>query len=326
MSGRRAFDQLPNDLLGLVGLVYACAVDPSLLREMLQALNEWLGDGRNQRVDDRGGMVGVTASLRAMDLSGFDAAKAAQMGLLLPHFDQASMISSRLHDAPPADAAAVEMLKVLPFPCLFTDQLGRCVDRNAAFDDVQPALSVRLVVGRIRFAAAELQTTWEGALSETYMTAAGQTISATGANGKHWRIHLVPLHTVMHDGASGNRLIMAVFDDRPMEAQLPPEVAQSTSRLTRAESEVLTGLLQGLPAKAIASQRNASVNTVRVQIMAILDKTGHSSQRELMAAFSSSAFANSSSFETNSSFKLSSAQGSSFAPSANARSPNSRRN
>jgi DNA-binding CsgD family transcriptional regulator len=62
----------------------------------------------------------------------------------------------------------------------------------------------------------------------------------------------------------------------------------STARLTRAEVEVLAGLLKGLPAKAIATRRSASVNTVRTQIVAILEKTGFKSQKELMASFSAS--------------------------------------
>jgi DNA-binding CsgD family transcriptional regulator len=43
-----------------------------------------------------------------------------------------------------------------------------------------------------------------------------------------------------------------------------------------------------LPAKTIASRRSASVHTVRSQIMAILDKTGYNSQRELIASFGAS--------------------------------------
>jgi DNA-binding NarL/FixJ family response regulator len=61
------------------------------------------------------------------------------------------------------------------------------------------------------------------------------------------------------------------------------------ARLTRAEVEVLAGLLKGLPAKTIATRRSASVNTVRSQIVAILDKTGYNSQKELIASFGASA-------------------------------------
>jgi DNA-binding CsgD family transcriptional regulator len=62
-------------------------------------------------------------------------------------------------------------------------------------------------------------------------------------------------------------------------------ISARSARLTRAEMEVMACLLTGLPAKTIASQRGASVNTVRSQIMAILEKTGFRSQRELIASY-----------------------------------------
>lgn len=63
-----------------------------------------------------------------------------------------------------------------------------------------------------------------------------------------------------------------------------PALPTKKARLTPAEAEILSAMLQGLPAKAIAIRRGASFNTVRSQIVAILDKTGHHSQRELIAS------------------------------------------
>jgi DNA-binding CsgD family transcriptional regulator len=91
--------------------------------------------------------------------------------------------------------------------------------------------------------------------------------------------------------------------------QPKPESLPSRVRLTPAELEVAAGLLQGLSAKAIAKQRGASVNTVRSQIVAILDKTGHKSQRELIASFGASSFGG------NSFFGASTFRRSTFAPS-----------
>ena len=53
---------------------------------------------------------------------------------------------------------------------------------------------------------------------------------------------------------------------------------------------MLSGPLQGYTGKVIAKSRGASVNTVRSQIMSILSKTGHRSQKELIAAFGASTF------------------------------------
>jgi DNA-binding CsgD family transcriptional regulator len=64
----------------------------------------------------------------------------------------------------------------------------------------------------------------------------------------------------------------------------------SSRPLTKAELEVLASLLLGQTAKVIARGRGASVNTVRSQITSILGKTGHHTQKELIASFSASAF------------------------------------
>ena len=108
---------------------------------------------------------------------------------------------------------------------------------------------------------------------------------------KEWTAHLIPwLPLVGQSDSFDKRMILVVFDEKSAEArpQLQPGSMASTARLTRAEVEVLAGLLKGLPAKAIATRRSASVNTVRSQIVAILEKTGFNSQKELMASFSTS--------------------------------------
>lgn len=91
------------------------------------------------------------------------------------------------------------------------------------------------------------------------------------------------------EDAFDKKLILAVFDDKTSLRVAAPGSTAGIARLTPAEAEVLQALLKGLPAKAIAHQRNASFHTVRSQIMAILEKMGYNSQKELMASFGSSA-------------------------------------
>jgi DNA-binding CsgD family transcriptional regulator len=197
------------------------------------------------------------------------------------------------------------MLRLLPIPCLLTDLAGRCIERNDAFGRAMEQLSLRVKVGRVRFSDPHLQTRWETALAETHTTALGQVIPVPAGSGGEWQVHLIPLHAAMQEGDDvlENRIIMAVFEQKAAELQPVPQSLPSTARLTPAELDVLAGLLQGLSAKAIASMRGASVNTVRSQIMAILDKTGHNSQRELIASFGASAFGASSSFGVSSFFR-----------------------
>lgn len=204
--------------------------------------------------------------------------------------------ASLLDDFLLARTSALELLKLLPIPCLFTDQAGRCIERNEAFGRALDQLSLRLVLGRVRFADPNLQRKWETALAETHTTALGQVIVATAASGRQWQVHLIPLHSIAHgdENAFQGKIIMTVFEEKAVEAQPAPLPLASSAHLTPAELDVLGAVLQGLAAKAIANRRGASVNTVRSQIMSILDKTGHNSQRELIASFGASAFASSS--------------------------------
>jgi DNA-binding CsgD family transcriptional regulator len=232
----------------------------------------------------------VVVGVRAIDAPPFEDWAADSLRQLLPHVRQAYLIRSRLDRHAAAGASAVEMLRALPVPCLFTDQAGRCIERNRAFDDALEALPMRLALGRVRFADTDMQSAWEAALSDTHATAVEHTFTAGPPGARQWQIHLIPLHWRLLDGdLLDNRMIMAVFQAGGA-AQAQPAVGSFTpaARLTQAELEVATGLLHGLSAKVIAKERGASVNTVRSQIMSILDKTGFKSQRELIAAVGTS--------------------------------------
>jgi DNA-binding CsgD family transcriptional regulator len=99
---------------------------------------------------------------------------------------------------------------------------------------------------------------------------------------------------LLKDGvvAADKPLILVVMEERSSSnsAAANSLVAASTRNLTPAENEVLSGLMRGHTAKLIARARGASVNTVRSQITTILEKTGHHTQKELIASFGSSTF------------------------------------
>jgi DNA-binding CsgD family transcriptional regulator len=182
---------------------------------------------------------------------------------------------------------ASELIGAFPFPCALVDRLGRCVDRNEAFDKTLAALPVSLAVGRIRFSRAEWQSLWEDALAQTCDTAAPVTLRLDPDPFRPWTVHLSPLRGVLSAPGRGQPAVLVVVQGRATLATLH---VRHQARLTQAENEVLGALLRGRSAKAIANARGASVNTVRAQIMSILNKTGAGSQKELIAdsAFSDS--------------------------------------
>lgn len=248
-------------------------------------------------VDSSAGATTVLAAARPLQAPRFEDWTAALLRKLLPHFRAAAALGGRLQEPTLRHSPAVEMLRALPVPCLFTDHAGRCIERNEAFDRAVELFSIRLSVGRVRFANPQLHQLWETSLAETHATAVGQSFPAHGSDGRTWRVHLIPLHSVIQgNGSPDNKMILVIFERKDQDLQPAVESLTNGAHLTPAELDVAAGLLQGLPAKVIARQRGASVHTVRSQIMAILEKTGHRSQRELMAAFGASAFSVSSQF------------------------------
>lgn len=241
--------------------------------------------------DSAPGVETFIVVMRTPDQPTFESWTAATLLELLPHFEQAAAIGQKLEQQARAVHSATELLRLLPTPCLFTDQAGRCLEGNEAFSRALEPLSMRLITGRVRFNQPDLQRQWAAALFDTHATALPQKMPFTDGRHGQWMAHLIPWHALTEEaGAVDRKMILVVFDEKTGRANAPLQSGSmaSTARLTRAEMEVLAGLLKGLPAKAIASRRSASVNTVRSQIVAILEKTGYNSQKELMASFSNS--------------------------------------
>lgn len=218
----------------------------------------------------------------------FDEAAAAALQDLLPHLRRAASLRDDVQRQLGAAANAAELLQALPIAYMLTDRFGRCVEANDAFRQESQRLGIRVVMGRLRFGRSEQQDLWERALQETHDTGVEQAIRSAPLTGLQWSVVLKPWRRVS-DGAGDagldSRLILALLDVPQVASEQQEALLSHQARLTRAELEVLASLLTGLPAKTIAVQRGASVNTVRTQIMAILEKTGFRSQRELIASF-----------------------------------------
>lgn len=214
---------------------------------------------------------------------------------LLPYLHRAFLVRQGVTGSLLALPAVGTLLRQFPMPCVVTDSVGRCLEANEGFHRMLPALEMQVATGRVRFEDEYLQASWQSALYETWQTAVRRTIAAGAARGRQWRVHLMPIRCLaVEDRLAARPLILALFEEQ-VAAQKPlTESLSSVSKLTPAEVDVLSGLLQGYTAKVIAKSRGASVNTVRSQIMAILGKTGHRSQKELIAAFGASSFQTSS--------------------------------
>jgi DNA-binding CsgD family transcriptional regulator len=197
-----------------------------------------------------------------------------------------AQLRARLDQQTAALHMAATLLQELALACLVTDQAGRCLDANHAFMRSLETGAMQLATGRVRFDDPALQAAWESGLLETHVTGIGRTVALTPREGPGWQVHLrpwSPLDAVTE--VPDRRMILALFEPQAAPILTDADREAATARLTQAELQVLASLLKGLPAKAIAGLRGASVNTVRSQIMAILEKTGFRSQKELIATF-----------------------------------------
>ena len=184
--------------------------------------------------------------------------------------------------------SVAELLQALPFPCLVTDEAGRILYGNTAYAGLMNVLSINAVMGRLRFDSPKLQSAWRTALAQAMVESTGAALT-TSAAGRQWHFKLTAVRNAL-EVAPLARLIVVVCEEKAATADVYPDTMSKTGMLTKAEERVLAGLLQGLTARTIARSRGASVNTVRSQISAILQKTGRNTQKKLIASFGASAF------------------------------------
>lgn len=220
----------------------------------------------------------------------FTEAERSWIEVLSTHIHAALDLRDQLASPLPTAASVALLAKMFPTPCLLTDEAGRCIERNEAFDQVLPTLAGSLRAGRVVFQDSFLQDSWTQALQEGRATAISQSLLATTRNGTRWKMHLVPFACVGSLADRTPRHLTFALLERFAAPPTQTLTVPSSRPLTKAELEVLASLLLGQTAKVIARTRGASVNTVRSQITAILAKTGQHTQKELIASFSASAF------------------------------------
>jgi DNA-binding CsgD family transcriptional regulator len=235
----------------------------------------------------RQGPHGVELLVVARAAAPFTPAECAWLELMAGQIRAALELGDRLASPVATTASAAQLARLFPMPCMLVDAAGRCVETSQAFAAMRDTFSVWLRTGRVVFADAFVQACWRQALLEAHAAAATRSFSAEAAGGSRWKVHVVPLPLTDSDadGAPGRLLFVLLENTGAAQALAVP-----SSSLTRAELEVLAGLLHGQSAKAIARTRGASVNTVRSQITAILGKTGHHTQKQLIASFSTGSF------------------------------------
>ena len=211
--------------------------------------------------------------------------------LALPHLRAALELAQKSGPGAAHTTDATAFTRMLPTPCMLTDEAGRCLECSDSFHKALESLGGMVRTSRVVFSDPVLQDAWRRALQEGHATATSQSVLATSASGNPWKLHIVPFPCTTDSAPDAPlRPLLFVGFERLGAASVHARTLPSARPLTKAELEVLASLLLGHTAKVIARARGASVNTVRSQITSILSKTEHRTQKELIASFSTSAF------------------------------------
>jgi DNA-binding CsgD family transcriptional regulator/PAS domain-containing protein len=199
---------------------------------------------------------------------------------LLPHLARAMRIRQSL-EAARAETATVRMaLDKISFGVVLTDQTGRISYANEAASSMLRCGSGLLSVGG-RLAARMTQD--DNALKAALRGSGGcVAIRRASAVGKlHLLVAPLPERAAASLDAARGTLMILIKDPENSEQPAATMIAAAFG-LSRAEARVAEAIARGRTIQEIADETRASRNTIRVQVQAILDKTGAGRQAELV--------------------------------------------
>jgi DNA-binding CsgD family transcriptional regulator len=221
----------------------------------------------------------VVAGLRASDLPHFEDQCAATLRLVLPHFLRAQTLRQQVDRALVAASRAESIVGALGEPAMLVDHCGRILFLNDQATHVLPRVCAAARGSQLSFSDSLAELNWRNALRRLAQTGVPQ-VAIVASTGAH--IDLVPIrHLGFRSDSCETRIALATI--RGVRS-MPQHMRSLAPRygFSGAEVEVLQLLAAGLSAKQVAKQRGASINTVRTQIKALLQKTDTRSQRELL--------------------------------------------
>jgi DNA-binding CsgD family transcriptional regulator len=220
-------------------------------------------------------MVGV---LRSAAQGPADEADKQNMRLLLPHLEGALRVQQALegHGA----LVATQSFEALSMAAFLCNAWGRVVGMTPAADRlVARGGPLRLTGGQLTALDAAANVGLQAALRAACSDPAHSTVQTrntslalTDTEGGARRVDIAPLPLEGSPMRLGARAVVAVSDTLPQPRTA--ELLRRTYGLTRAEAEVAIDVAEGWSAREIGDRRGVSASTVRVQIQAVLQKTG----------------------------------------------------
>jgi DNA-binding CsgD family transcriptional regulator len=205
--------------------------------------------------------------------------------LIAPHLRQAYLTRRTLRTVTQMCATLTETLHLVESPVLIVDGGGRLQFANRAAETLLNAGDgLRLNRGTVTPSSREQGTLFAEALANL----------ARGLDGGRAPAHDLAIQRPASDrplllrfamlprGDGGDQPRIAIFVDLAAGVARSIDRLQQAFRLTKAEARLLAGLVAGESLSALSDKHRVSVNTLRVHLSRLFQKTGTHRQAELV--------------------------------------------
>jgi DNA-binding CsgD family transcriptional regulator len=214
---------------------------------------------------------------------------------LRPHIANAFRIGRLREQAGSAPTFADVLTAHLPFGLICLNRIGRCIMMNAAAEDIIGQCD-GLTVGnerRLRLTDKDADRALQTAVGRALRSSAGEALFAGDALLAR-RPSGLPSYLIRTEPGlrrslgydAGVPAVLVKIQDPCRRVSLSEEQLRALFGLTQRESELLYRLTSGEALQCAASAMGISYNTARVHLQHIYEKTGVTSQSELVSRFS----------------------------------------
>ncbi|HEX5310552.1 LuxR C-terminal-related transcriptional regulator [Aquabacterium sp.] len=245
--------------------------------------------------NEQAAIWGVHRPNGAMPVNEYEEDLIRRLGM---HLHNAVTIFMRRREAMQPAALGLELLQRMPQPMLLLDETRRIVFCNPSARDLLNREQVLfdkggLLSGSLLSDDAQLLIALRslGLSSRSYLGGEASEkvfLRMMGATGGCWGVYLYAMRPDTSLGAFGSKgLALVLLHDQLHHDKLDPFVVAATYDLSPAEARVAIALKEGLSAEAIASKHGVSLNTIRTQIRAAMEKMGVSRQAQLVRQLAS---------------------------------------
>jgi DNA-binding CsgD family transcriptional regulator len=235
---------------------------------------------------DVNGPVGATlAVFRSPDNRSYCEIDTKRFGPLVPHFARAMRIQHLLSGSFAAGGKLKRIIDSLPFSVVLVDSQLRLIFSNRAatrLADQRRGISLRHTM---LYAGDELS-------NRQLRRAVGLVIRTRNAHGMQLHrdgrrplsLWIASLGNVSGPDFGGVEPVAIFIMDPDLHDRTDPGFVMDLLNLTRAEAELVTGLVDGRSLQTVARQRGVTEGTARQQLKSVFSKLDCRSQPELVAA------------------------------------------